>query len=120
MTHHLFKVLKKPLWQLCGSVKSLQLNNIVMLLLLQVAKLCPNDEGAKTKYTECNKIVKQMDFARAIAGDKQKSIADTLDLDAMSALRFFHSIFDTIILYIVLKIVFSNRRQIRRSKTRKR
>ncbi|XP_077301275.1 protein phosphatase D3 [Arctopsyche grandis] len=49
-----------------------------------VSKLLPNNDSAKSKYIECNKIVKQMDFARAIAGDKQKSIADTLNLDAMT------------------------------------
>lgn len=35
-----------------------------------VAKRCPNDESAKMKYNECNKIVKKQAFERAIANDK--------------------------------------------------
>lgn len=50
-----------------------------------VTKARPNDQDAKTKYTECNKIVKKMAFEKAIAVDKQeKNIADTINLDAMT------------------------------------
>jgi len=43
----------------------------------------PNDKDAKAKYTECNKIVKMQAFAKAIAVDHSKSIAETLDIASM-------------------------------------
>ena len=54
-----------------------------MIYLLQVTKTRPNDKDAKAKYTECNKIVTMNAFARAIAVDDNKSIADTLDINNM-------------------------------------
>lgn len=37
------------------------------------------------KYQECNKIVKQKAFERAIASDEtKKSVVDTLDIENMS------------------------------------
>lgn len=37
------------------------------------------------KYQECNKIVKQKAFERAIAGDEHKrSVVDSLDIESMS------------------------------------
>lgn len=51
----------------------------------QVTKLRPNDKDAKLKYVECNKIVRQLAFAKAISvEDTKKNIADTINLDAMS------------------------------------
>lgn len=45
----------------------------------------PSDKDAKEKYTECNKIVKKLAFEKAIAVDEcKKSIADSINLDAMS------------------------------------
>ena len=50
----------------------------------------PNDKDAKSKYTECNKIVKRLAFERAIAvEDTQKSVADSINLDSMSKCTFF-------------------------------
>lgn len=41
------------------------------------------------KYQECNKIVKQKAFERAIASDEtKKSVVDSLDIENMS--RFLH------------------------------
>lgn len=41
------------------------------------------------KYQECNKIVKQKAFERAIASDEiKKSVVDSLDIESMS---MFHS-----------------------------
>lgn len=52
---------------------------------LQVVKVRPNDKDAKLKYQECNKIVKQKAFERAIASDEQKrSVVDSLDIESMS------------------------------------
>ncbi|PIK56905.1 putative serine/threonine-protein phosphatase [Apostichopus japonicus] len=49
-----------------------------------VVKYRPNDKDAKAKYTECNKIVKQQAFERAIrVEDTKKNIADTLDIASM-------------------------------------
>ena len=54
-------------------------------LLLQVTKVRPNDQDAKMKYTECNKIVKKIAFEKAISVDKKEvNIADSINLDAMS------------------------------------
>lgn len=45
----------------------------------------PNDKDAKMKYQECNKIVKQKAFERAIASDELKrSVVDSLDIESMS------------------------------------
>ena len=50
---------------------------------LQVVKVRPSDRDAKAKYTECNKIVKMNAFAKAIAVNDSKTIAETLDLSTM-------------------------------------
>uniref|UniRef100_A0A9J8BLL9 Serine/threonine-protein phosphatase n=2 Tax=Cyprinus carpio TaxID=7962 RepID=A0A9J8BLL9_CYPCA len=45
----------------------------------------PNDKDAKMKYQECNKIVKQKAFERAIASDELKrSVVDSLDIENMT------------------------------------
>ena len=44
-----------------------------------VKKAKPRDPDAISKFTECNKIVKQQAFAKAIAVE-QKSVAETIDL----------------------------------------
>ncbi|XP_014359983.1 serine/threonine-protein phosphatase 5 [Papilio machaon] len=50
-----------------------------------VTKVRPNDQDAKMKYTECNKIVKKIAFEKAIAVDKKEvNIADSINLDAMT------------------------------------
>ena len=51
----------------------------------QVVKVKPHDKDAKMKYQECNKIVKQKAFERAIAGDEHKrSVVDSLDIESIS------------------------------------
>lgn len=48
-------------------------------------KVRPNDKDARMKYQECNKIVKQKAFERAIASDEiKKSVVDSLDIENMS------------------------------------
>ncbi len=48
-------------------------------------KVRPNDKDARLKYQECNKIVKQKAFERAIASDEiKKSVVDSLDIENMS------------------------------------
>uniref|UniRef100_A0AAR2JUS8 PPP domain-containing protein n=1 Tax=Pygocentrus nattereri TaxID=42514 RepID=A0AAR2JUS8_PYGNA len=50
-----------------------------------VVRVRPNDKDAKMKYQECNKIVKQKAFERAIASDELKrSVVDSLDIENMS------------------------------------
>lgn len=50
----------------------------------RVCKVRPNDKDAKTKFTECRKIVQQIAFNKAIAvEEKSASVADTIDVDAM-------------------------------------
>ncbi|KAM3960527.1 protein phosphatase D3 [Aphomia sociella] len=50
-----------------------------------VTKVRPNDQDAKLKYNECNKIVKKIAFEKAISVDKKEvNIADTINLDAMT------------------------------------
>uniref|UniRef100_A0A5F8APL5 Serine/threonine-protein phosphatase n=2 Tax=Macaca TaxID=9539 RepID=A0A5F8APL5_MACMU len=54
-------------------------------LYLLVVKVKPHDKDAKMKYQECNKIVKQKAFERAIAGDEHKrSVVDSLDIESMT------------------------------------
>lgn len=49
----------------------------------------PNDKDARMKYQECNKIVKQKAFERAIASDEtKKSVVDSLDIENMSMFAF--------------------------------
>ncbi|CAH0728578.1 unnamed protein product, partial [Brenthis ino] len=50
-----------------------------------VTKVRPNDQDAKMKYNECNKIVKKIAFEKAISVDmKVVNIADSINLDAMT------------------------------------
>uniref|UniRef100_A0AAQ4NYH4 Serine/threonine-protein phosphatase n=1 Tax=Gasterosteus aculeatus aculeatus TaxID=481459 RepID=A0AAQ4NYH4_GASAC len=50
-----------------------------------VVKVRPNDKDARMKYQECNKIVKQKAFERAIASDEiKKSVVDSLDIESMT------------------------------------
>ncbi|XP_038206909.1 serine/threonine-protein phosphatase 5-like [Zerene cesonia] len=50
-----------------------------------VTKVRPNDQDAKLKYNECNKIAKKIAFEKAIAVDKKEvNIADAINLDAMT------------------------------------
>lgn len=46
-------------------------------------KAKPKDGDAKAKYDECSKIVRQQAFEKAIRVDSAKSVADTLDWEAM-------------------------------------
>ncbi|XP_068618908.1 serine/threonine-protein phosphatase 5 [Battus philenor] len=50
-----------------------------------VTKVKPNDQFAKNKYDECNKIVKKIAFEKAISVDKKEvNIADSINLDTMT------------------------------------
>ncbi|KAM7398936.1 hypothetical protein PAMP_018237 [Pampus punctatissimus] len=50
-----------------------------------VVRVRPNDKDARMKYQECNKIVKQKAFERAIASDEiKKSVVDSLDIESMT------------------------------------
>lgn len=46
-------------------------------------KKAPNDKDAKLKLAECEKIVKRVEFFRAIELGDEPSAAEGLDLDAM-------------------------------------
>ncbi|KAJ9078946.1 Palmitoyl-protein thioesterase 1 [Entomophthora muscae] len=49
-----------------------------------VAKLRPNDADAKSKLAECEKIVRRIEFEKAIRSDQQKkSVAETINLDTI-------------------------------------
>ena len=48
-----------------------------------VKRARPRDRDAIAKYTECNKIVKQQAFARAIAVEREKTVAETIDLESI-------------------------------------
>uniref|UniRef100_A0A336LH31 protein-serine/threonine phosphatase n=1 Tax=Culicoides sonorensis TaxID=179676 RepID=A0A336LH31_CULSO len=51
-----------------------------------VCKRCPSDEDAKTKFTECNKMVKKIAFEKAIAVEKvDKTLSELFkDLDSIA------------------------------------
>ena len=62
----------------------------------QVCKVRPNDKDARTKYTQCKKIVQEQAFARAIAVEsKTKSVCDDLNLDTMGKLLLQCYIFNS-------------------------
>lgn len=64
------------------------------LITFQVTKVRPNDQDAKLKYSECNKIVKKIAFEKAISVDKKEvNIADSINLDVMSKLFSFQKNF---------------------------
>ena len=49
-----------------------------------VVKARPNDKDAKAKYTECNKVVRQIAFEKAIAVESsRKNPSQTIDLDTI-------------------------------------
>lgn len=49
-----------------------------------VSKRAPNDKDAKLKLDECAKIVRRVEFEKAIEhNEMRRSVADTLDIDAM-------------------------------------
>jgi len=50
-----------------------------------VFKARPNDKDAKLKYNECNKIVRQQAFEKAIAVDTiKKCISESINVETMS------------------------------------
>lgn len=49
-----------------------------------VVKVRPNDKDAKTKYQECKKIVQRKAFEKAISGEDPKSLAEQIDIEAMT------------------------------------
>ena len=49
----------------------------------QVVKFRPSDKDAKTKCTECKKIVQRLAFERAIAVEEKKKIAERIDLNSI-------------------------------------
>ncbi len=49
-----------------------------------VKKVRPRDKDALVKYTECNKVVRQIAFEKAIAVESsRKKPSETIDLDSM-------------------------------------
>jgi len=48
-----------------------------------VVRKAPNDKDAKLKLAECEKIVKRVEFFRAIEVGDEPSAAEGLDLDSM-------------------------------------
>lgn len=49
----------------------------------QLCKLAPQDKDAREKLRECQKQVKQENFAKAIGSDRTKRVSETLDLQTM-------------------------------------
>ncbi|CAO4382478.1 unnamed protein product [Caenorhabditis nigoni] len=50
-----------------------------------VVKVVPNDKDAKSKFEECQKIVRRQNFLAAISVDHdKKTVAETLDINAMA------------------------------------
>ncbi|KAH8598012.1 serine/threonine-protein phosphatase-like protein 5 [Bisporella sp. PMI_857] len=49
-----------------------------------VTKLAPNDKDAKLKYAECKKIVRRVEFFRAIEFEEAPSAAEGLDIDSIA------------------------------------
>ena len=50
-----------------------------------VKKVRPRDKDALAKYAQCNKVVRQIAFEKAIAVESSlKSVSETIDVDSMS------------------------------------
>ncbi|XP_060062862.1 serine/threonine-protein phosphatase 5-like [Ylistrum balloti] len=49
-----------------------------------VVKVRPNNKDARAKFNECQKIVRMMAFQKAISVEDSKSVAEQIDLAAMS------------------------------------
>lgn len=74
----------KGYWRRAASYMSLSKFKLALKDFETVTKARPNDNDAKIKYTECNKIVKKLAFEKAISVEEnKKNIADTINLDAM-------------------------------------
>ncbi|KAK0088617.1 hypothetical protein PV325_011310 [Microctonus aethiopoides] len=75
----------KGYWRRAASYMSLSKFKLALKDFETVTKARPNDNDAKIKYTECNKIVKKLAFEKAISVEEnKKNIADTINLDAMA------------------------------------
>ena len=48
-----------------------------------MVKFRPNDKDAKTKYSECKKIVEKEAFAKAIAVDDHEKPAISIDVNSI-------------------------------------
>lgn len=49
-----------------------------------LVKVKPNDKVYKEKHAECGRIVRKIAFEKAISGDDNRSVADLIDLSAMT------------------------------------
>lgn len=59
-----------------------------------VVKVRPRDKDALTKYTECNKVVRQIAFEKAIAVEScQKKPSETIDLDSIGKFKLLVTLF---------------------------
>lgn len=56
----------------------------------QVRKAVPNNADAKQKYDECQKLMRKIAFEKAISVDDTRSIADSINVDAIGYCFFFH------------------------------
>ena len=53
-----------------------------------VTKRAPSDKDAKAKFDECAKIVRRMEFEKAIEhNDQKRSVAENLDIDSIGKER---------------------------------
>lgn len=57
---------------------------LTFVSFFQVVKARPRDKDAREKYQQCQKIVKQQAFERAIAVEAgpQKIVSETIDIDS--------------------------------------
>ena len=80
----------------------------------QVVRVRPNDKDAKLKYQECNKIVKQKAFERAIASDEiRKSVVDSLDIENMSKFLFFTGLIHKNKFFLIIDVMFHVKQELR-------
>lgn len=81
------------LWHLLNSVQAYYRRAVAYTAILKsrdalkdfktVVRKAPNDKDAKLKLAECEKIVKRVEFFRAIEIGDEPSAAEGLDLDSM-------------------------------------
>nr|CAG4645435.1 EOG090X03S1 [Lynceus sp. MCZ IZ 141354] len=75
----------KGYYRRAAAYMALNKNKLALRDFETVTKARPNDKDAKLKYNECNKIVKQQAFEKAISvEDTKKNVADSIDIENMT------------------------------------
>jgi hypothetical protein len=70
-------------FRLCKQCSSANPPTLCSCSLMQVVMLAPRDRNARVRYTACQKQAHRVAFEKAIAGEKQPTMAERLNIDEM-------------------------------------